>query len=298
MDSTRGLVYSLDSHSPVISDVAMSVKLLLAVAMTLLLPTTTVAKLSKERCPRPEVPTTKPAAIHMPQLLTALKAVQTDAGEPAYQVDAGLQAELEQIFSPTKVTTKMEQFYAMLFAIQNSSPLPKGITHTLQGEAVGELLIKAAVFPDASFPQTIDKVRFRKSSLTPFYEVHFTSTQVDLPVNGGAGFHTWHHGMCQHLQKLSFQNPFSFYLKQLENGDLRAYKFNNVLITGEFGTRGLIDIDLNYVELIHVTFLQNTALGKVKARMAKKEFEINQHSWFLKLITRIFPDTTKQAIDW
>ena len=147
-----------------------------------------------------------------------------------------------------------------------------------------EILVEAGVTPDEKFPKLIEKIKLKKSSLTPYWELTFSEPEVRFPLNQGSGFRTFHHGLCQEAKALLFSSPFSFYIKRLKNGNTKAYKFDNVDIEGVFGTRGIIDIDLNYVSLVSLVFIRNSALGLVEGRVAEKEFVVNKHSWILKTI--------------
>lgn len=249
-------------------------------------------------CPPPEIPTTIPAPVDTDAVLKSLGEIKTLEGLPAFTIDAPLQEAIRHTFSVGEVKTKMEQFYATLFLIQNYSTLKPGVVHTVEGKELADVLMLSGVFPDKTLPEQIDKMSFRRSSLTPMYEVTFKQPSVELPLNRGKGFSTMQHGKCQHARALLFHSPFRFYMQRLENGNLKIHKFQNVDIVGEFGTRGLLDIDLNYVSLVSVEFIRKTSLGYVQARVAEKEFQVNDHGWFLKMITSFFSDTTKQAIDW
>ena len=249
-------------------------------------------------CPDPEIQTTTPSPVDADTILKKLTAATTDQHKLAFDLDANALQEIRSTLMGGQVKTKMEQFYTTLFILQNHSPLTRGITHVIPGKELREALLLSGIFPDATLPDQIESIRLRPSSLTPMYEVYFKSPEVLLPLNKGRGFRTWQHGKCQEARSIIFTSPFRFYIKRLDNGNLRVYKFQNVQIEGDFGTRGIMDVDINYVQLLAVTFIRNTPLGYVQARVAEREFATNRHSWILKVITSFFSDTTKQAIDW
>ena len=134
---------------------------------------------SKADCPSAMEPKTQPTSVNMPNLFAKLTAIKTVDGKLAYNVDENLIIKLHEIFDPTKTRTKMEQFYAMLFAIQNASPLPRE-TQTITDSKLRDLLIESGVFPNVEFPQLISEVQFRRSSLTPYYQVSFNQPEVSL----------------------------------------------------------------------------------------------------------------------
>ena len=69
-------------------------------------------------------------------------------------------------------------------------------------------------------------------------------------------------------------------------------------LVGDFGNRGIIDVDINYVSLRSVEFYKGTVKGKVTAYVSEEEFKQNQHSPLLRLISRFVPDRSVQPIDW
>jgi len=67
---------------------------------------------------------------------------------------------------------------------------------------------------------------------------------------------------------------------------------------GTFGSRGFVDIDINYVSVKSVEFQNGSVMGLVTAKVSRKEFAINQHSFLLELVTKFLVDKSVQAIDW
>jgi hypothetical protein len=266
--------------------------------LLLFLPWRGFADVNAPVCPPPEIALTKPTPVNVEAILDSLAKIKTDKGELAFKIDEPLKKAIHDSFGSGRVKTKMEQFYSTLFFIQEFSSLPAGVMHNVPGGELHDTLMFTGVFPDPTVPDKISMMSFRRSSLTPLYEVSFKEPTVSLPLNHGNGFSTLQHGKCQHAKALIFRSPFRFYLKLQPNGNLMVYKFQNVDIEGEFGTHGVLDIDLNYVTLVSVEFIRNTPLGYVQARVADKEFEVNNHGWFLKMVTSFFSGTTKQAIDW
>ena len=161
-----------------------------------------------------------------------------------------------------------------------------------------EVLLAARVFQDPGFPDQILAVTLTPDGgKGPRYVVHFRGEEVRFPLNGGAGFAVWGHGKCQLARELVFQNGFSFRLtKSGEN--LVVGDFNRVELFGDFGNRGIFDIDLNYAALERVEFIDGTDQGKVKSRVAPREFATNPHSFLFKWIGRLIPDNSRQRIDW
>ncbi len=104
-------------------------------------------------------------------------------------------------------------------------------------------------------------------------------------------------GMCQHAKALVFYGSFSFSLTMVKE-NVEVYDFDNVDLWGSFGLRGLVNVDINYISIRSVEFLEGSTLGLVKAKVSRREFVANQHSFLLELITRFVTDTSVQPIDW
>lgn len=74
--------------------------------------------------------------------------------------------------------------------------------------------------------------------------------------------------------------------------------FKGVDLFGDFGNRGIIDVDIQYVSLKSVEFFTGTINGRVTAFVSREEFSKNKHNPLLELVTKIIPDRSVQPIDW
>jgi hypothetical protein len=204
---------------------------------------------------------------------------------------------MTDLFDLSAPKSKLEQFYAMLSLISRyASPPDDEIT--LDVAKALNLLLSSKVFSVPEFPRQIVQIHLnRKDRAHPRYQVVFDRPEVRLPLNGGLGFGVFRQGMCQHAKALVFYGSFSFTLT-MKHKSLEAYDFDNVDLWGDFGSRGLIDVDINYVSLKSVEFMKGSALGLVRAKVSRKEFEVNQHSFLLELITKFVTDKSVQPIDW
>ena len=81
-------------------------------------------------------------------------------------------------------------------------------------------------------------------------------------------------------------------------GNLLVKKFDGVDLFGDFGNRGLINVDIQYVSLRSVEFFTGTMDGRVTAYVSREEFQKNNHSKLLELVTKFVPDRSVQPIDW
>ncbi len=103
--------------------------------------------------------------------------------------------------------------------------------------------------------------------------------------------------MEQEAQALVFYGSFSFKLKK--NGEnVEAYNFDGVDLYGNFGSRGFVNIDINYVAVKSVVFHKASEMALVKAKVSRREFEINNHTWLLGLVTKFVTDKSLQPLDW
>src|SRR4029453_3966402 len=253
------------------------------------------------KCPGmddPPPPILKP---DMPKLIASLENLRDVAGRSVWKTTEETKKELNEIFDAVPSKTKLEQFFQVLFLFQRKikkRDLPMVV------EATGgftDVLLAAKVFTDPAFPKKITSVRLAHDdpNRNPVYTLEFAAPEVRFPINAGKGFASWDQGMCQIAKELVFYNGFSFRVRPNRvNRTLVVDDFARGELFGTFGSPGMFDIDLNYVELDKVEFIKGTDQGKVKARVAQREFKENKHSGMFKFIGGLIPNTSKQRIDW
>ena len=241
---------------------------------------------------------TTPAPVDMAQVLGDVYALRDDRQAKLFSgPNATLDRALAALFDLSVPKSKLEQFYSLLFYIATyashpgdeiSFDLPKAVT----------LLLSSKVFSDPEFPRQIARIHLtRKDRGRPHYQVGFERPEVWLPLNKGLGFGIVREGMCQHVKALVFYGSFAFSLGMKSQG-LEVSNFDNVDLWGAFGSRGFVDIDINYVSVKSVEFQKGSVMGLVRAKVSRKEFAINQHSFLLELVTKFLVDKSVQAIDW
>lgn len=259
-----------------------------------------IAKDPVLECPEANAPPPPILDVDLPKVTSLLEALKDTQGRSIWKTTPELQSELKNIFESTPRKTKLEQFFQLLYVIQkqaDDSLLPL----TVQPPAITDLLLAAKVFTDHAFPKKITGVELKRggSSGAHYYKVEFSDKEVRFPINQGKGFQTWDQGMCQIAKELVFYPGFSFRIRTARNSkNLIVEQFDKVEIFGQFGTRKIFTIDLSYVDLEKVEFIDGTDQGKVKARVAEREFQTNQHSKLFKFIGTMIPNTSKQRIDW
>jgi len=252
------------------------------------------------KCPGSDEPPPPVLKADVPKLLAALENLKDTHGRTVWKTNDETKATLKEIFEPTTPRTKLEQFFQLMYLIQKNVER-KDFPMVVTPPSITEVLLAAKVFTDPSFPQKITRVELKHDdpNRQPFYTVEFSAPEVRFPINQGKGFATWESGMCQIVKELVFYNGFSFRVRPNRiNPNLVVDDFDRVELYGTFGNRGVFDIDLNYVELQKVEFIKGTDQGKVKAKVAKREFKENKHSGLFKFIGSLIPNTTKQRIDW
>ncbi|MBZ0109830.1 MAG: hypothetical protein K8F52_14350 [Candidatus Scalindua rubra] len=205
--------------------------------------------------------------------------------------------ELIALFDTSILRSKLEQFYTMLYHISRYTTIEKEEFHIDRGLTI-KLLISSRVFTDREFPKNISNVFLsRDNREKPFYEVSFSSDRVELGLNYGDGFGISRVGMEQEAQALVFYGSFSFKLRK-KGENVEAYDFDGVDLYGNFGSRGVVNVDINYVAVKSVEFHKASEMALVKAKVSRKEFEINKHTWLLGLVTRFVTDKSLQPLDW
>jgi len=247
---------------------------------------------------KPDQAVTVPAQVDMSQVMPDAYALEDIRQEKVFRwPDRAMTQAMTDLFDLSVPKSKLEQFYVMLFYIARYASHP-GAEIALDVPKALNLLLSSKVFSDPEFPRQITQIRMnRQDPAHPRFQVVFDRPEVRLPLNGGLGFGVFRQGMCQHAKALVFYGSFSFSLT-MKDKSLEAYDFDNVDLWGDFGSRGLIDVDINYVSVKSVEFMKGSALGLVKAKVSRKEFEVNQHSILLELISKFVTDKSVQPIDW
>jgi len=204
---------------------------------------------------------------------------------------------INELFTVTIPRSKLEQFYTMLFYISKYATIEKDEIN-IDRDSTIKLLISSRVFSDPEFPKRISSVYLaRLNREIPYYKVSFDCDLIELNLNKGDGYGISREGMHQQAQSLVFYGSFSFSLRKKEE-NVEAFDFDDVDLYGSFGSRGYINVDINYVAIKSVEFHKGTEMALVKAKVSRREFETNKHTWLLSLVTRFVNDKSLQPIDW
>ncbi len=277
----------------------MMMKILKIIPLILII-LSSVAHAANKECPLGDSP--KPVVLkpNMPVLIGSLEKLKDTNGKVLWKKTPESLVALTEIFESVPQKTKLEQFYQLLFVLQNEIDLQSGKV-AVRPPGITDVLIAAKVFTTPDFPKHIKEVSLsmKSSKKIPTWSVFFDEEEVRFPINGGRGFDSWDQGMCQTARELVFYPGFSFNVRKAGgNKNLIADDFEGVEIFGTFGSRAPFKIDIEYVDLERVEFIRGTDQGKVKARVAKREFAENPHSGLFKFIGGLIPNTSKQRIDW
>ncbi len=249
-------------------------------------------------CPATEGPSTAPSKVNTNDLINEIAYLKDINNNKVLRITPRFKNELRVLFKEEPVRTKMDQFYRMLYYIHAQALKNKDITIELPGSSITKILIISGVFRDDTFPRLTKKIELIKKGSQRIIKVYLQLSGLRLPLNNSDGFYSYEDGKCQHLTHLLFDDHFSFEYVLKKNNNLIAKNFKGVYLFGDFGTRGFVDIDLNYIQLEKVEFIDKTTEGYVTARIAEREFKEKQHSWFLKLVNKFYSNTTRQPIDW
>ncbi len=241
---------------------------------------------------------TAPVPVNLDQVLLDLRALRDVEGASIFpHADGTLRQEVAALFDLGTPKSKLEQFYRLLYEIARFAASPADAIE-FDVTTVRQLLLSSGVFSDPALPGRITQVHMdRRDRARPRYRVAFDAPEVRLPLNGGQGFGVVRQGMCQHAKALVFYGSFAFSMA-MPDRDLQVTDFENLDLWGAFGVRGIVNIDLNYIAVKSVEFVQGTPLGLVRAQVSRREFQVNDHSALLDLITRFVTNTSLQPIDW
>ncbi len=248
-----------------------------------------------------DIPQTQAARANLTEVqndILALKSLdgKTIVDSISPQFLEGLKALFET--DPTKIS-KLEQFYGLLHLIGAHKSLP---TRRVDFDAamVRKLLISSKVFSTPDVPQSIEAVTlfWSKSWNRATYAVKFNKSEVRVNLNEGRGFATYKEGLCQVARALVFYGGFEFDVEKTRKGHYFVSQFKDVDIFGTFGARGIVDVDINLISIKSVEFLNGSPMGIVRAKVSRKEFDINEHSNLLRLVTQFVTDKSTQPIDW
>ena len=208
-----------------------------------------------------------------------------------------IEKKLRALFDVSIHRSKLEQFYTMLYYISKYTSIEKDELF-LDRESTIKLLVSSAVFTNREFPRRISKIHLtRDNREKPFYKVSFDSDRVELDLNRGDGYGISRVGMRQEATSLVFYGSFSFHLRK-KGENVEAFDFEDVDVYGNFGSRGFVNVDINYVAVKSVEFHKGSEMALVKAKVSRREFEINEHTWLLALLTKFVTDKSLQPLDW
>jgi hypothetical protein len=246
---------------------------------------------------------TTPAPVKIDEVVNAALSLKEDGKTAPLEFHAVpvFKDKIRALFQTTQPTSKLHQFFHALHLIGVHTKLDRPIVFSLP--TVRRALEAAKVFPNPKFFDYTTSVRMRPVHSNQYQQyavdIGYSMNPMNLPLNNGKGFGMYRDGKCQLAKSLTFYGSFSFRTRELDNGNLLVYDYKNVDLYGEFGAHTwLIDVDLNYVALEEIEFLKGTNKGRVKCYVSRKEFEINNHSTLLKIVTSIVPDNSVQVIDW
>lgn len=265
-------------------------------------PTSPPVIISETECKRiSDIPQTKPKVAKIPELLKDLSELKDIQGRKVFaSIKPEFVQHLKELFErdPAKIS-KLEQFYGLLYWIGFYKDLPERRIDFDQ-TAVRKVLFSSETFSTPDVPSSLKAVTlfWSKAFSRATFLVEFDKEKLILPLNAGNGFATYREGLCQIAQALVFYGNFEFTVYPRGNGNFYVSDFKNVDLFGQFGARGIVNVDIQYVSVKSVEFLKGSPMGVVKAKVSRKEFEINKHSVLLRMVTNFVTDKSTQPIDW
>ena len=247
---------------------------------------------------KPDQSITKSTEFSINQVLDDVYAlVDTEKVKLFKEKNKEMDNELKELFDVSIPRSKLEQFYTMLYYISKYATIEKD-EFDIDRDLTIKLLISSEVFTNREFPKRISKVYLSRHNLErPSYKVFFDSDRVELDLNRGDGYGISREGMRQEAKALVFYGSFSFHLRK-KGENVEAFDFEDVDLYGSFGSRGFITVDINYVAVRSVEFHKGSEMALVRAKVSRREFEINEHTWLLALVTKFVTDKSLQPLDW
>jgi len=211
-----------------------------------------------------------------------------------------LKVALTELFSrDADKVSKLEQFYGLLWLIARYKDIQDRRVDFNPAD-VKKILLAAKVFSTPEVPNSIASVTlfWSKAFKKATYAVKFDKEELRLSLNQGKGFATYREGLCQVAEELVFYGGFEFDVESTRKENFYVSNFKEVDLFGKFGSRGMVDVDINYVSVKSVEFLKGSPFGIVRAKVSRREFQINQHSVLLRMVTNFVTDKSTQPIDW
>lgn len=210
-----------------------------------------------------------------------------------------LRFDLKKYFdSDPKKSSRLESFYALLYLISREINTEDEVH--LDRASAQQVLKASRVFPSSELIEALEDVSFewRPYSKRSFWTIKLSTPLMKLPMNDGKGFLAFEHGYCQQVEKLILDGGFQAFIQLNEAGNIDVKFKNPIDFEGKFGSRGVAEVEVHYISLYEIEFIRGTKLGASRTKIAKREFEINDHSWFLRFVSRMISDVSTQTIDW
>lgn len=235
------------------------------------------------------------------EVLSAIKLMRNQTGELLFEeLSPDFKKDIVEYFSKDENhTSRLEQFYALLFLIGKELS-GRADDLILDVPSSQHVLRVSHVFPTSEFIDSLveAKVDFHPRKKRSAWGIKLKQAEMIIPLNGGTGYLAYQHGLCQRVQNVLLYGGFEAEITR--NSDRNIYvKFKEPIdFEGSFGSRGIVDIDLNFVSLFDIEFIHGTKIGVAKVRIADKEFERNDHSTLLRWAAAVLTQRATQPIDW
>jgi len=217
------------------------------------------------------------------------------------EISERLQLSLRKYFTGNSLnSSRLESFYALLYLVAREVNSEEAIS--LDRLSAQNVLRASRVFPSSELIDSLQEVIFEWKPYSKFasWSIRLNKEFLKLPMNDGNGFRAFEHGFCQRVEALLLDGGFDFEVRENKTGNIHVKFKKPVDFYGEFGSRGIAHVEVNYVSLFEIEFLQGSKLGASITKIADREFERTdkQHSWFLKVIADLVSKRSTQTLDW
>ena len=233
------------------------------------------------------------------EILESARSLRTTSGSVIVrEVAADQIASLKQYFlADPERTSRLEQFYFLMFWMTELVGATQDLD--LDVRSVQNLMKKSQAFQSSELIDAITEVKVSwEKTRRAHLKIQLNRSPIVFALNKGRGFKAFQHGYCQHAQKLLIFGALDITIDELASGNLKVTYHKSVDLEGDLGTRGMVDLNIQYISLLQLEFLHGSRLGRTRARISPREFEAHSHPWWLRWISRLVSETATQPIDW
>jgi len=235
------------------------------------------------------------------EVLNALLKLKTADGSIVFsEISDELRTGVTKYFSAKpENSSRLEHFYALLYLMGHELRNRDDVTE-LDLTSAKNVMKESKVFPNDLLTNAMAsvKVGWRHYNRRAEWEVKLDTPELVIPLNDGKGFHAYNHGYCQEVDNLHIYGGFEVSIGLNKDQNIEVKFRDPVDFSGDFGSRGVADINVKYISLYEIEFQNGSKIGTSKAKVAKREFREVEHSWIFEILSGMVSEKSSQPIDW